>query len=81
MLVFKGEGLLVPFPAPKLAYHPLSVVCVFLFNIRSYSSYLEAVSSIRSLGTRHVALTRDPLNVVLSHFVMYNLAFILFDTK
>jgi hypothetical protein len=31
--------------------------------IRSYPPYLEAVSSIRNLRTRHAVVTRDPLNI------------------
>jgi hypothetical protein len=30
--------------------------------LRSYPPYLEAVSSIRNLRTRHVVVTRDPPN-------------------
>jgi hypothetical protein len=31
--------------------------------IRSYPPYLEAVSSIRNLRTRHAVMTRDPPNM------------------
>jgi hypothetical protein len=32
--------------------------------IRNHPPYLEAVSSIRSLRTRHAVVTRDPPNMV-----------------
>jgi hypothetical protein len=32
--------------------------------IRSYPPYLEGISSIRNLRTRHAVVTRDPPNMV-----------------
>ena len=43
MVSFHGEELLAPRPTLKLKNHPLSGVRDYLFNIRSYPSYLEAV--------------------------------------
>jgi hypothetical protein len=39
---------------------PFSAVGDYLFNIRSYPPYLETVSSICNLRTRHAVVTRDP---------------------
>jgi hypothetical protein len=50
-------------PKPQVEGHPLSAVRDCLFNI--YPSYLETVSSIRSLRTHHAVVTRYPLNTVL----------------
>jgi hypothetical protein len=47
--------------APKLEQLQLLIL-----NVPSYPLYLEAVSSILSLRTRHAVVTRDPLNVVYS---------------
>jgi hypothetical protein len=47
-------------PTPKLKDHPLSALR-HLFNI--FPAVWEAVSSIRNLRTRHVAVSRDPLNM------------------
>jgi hypothetical protein len=57
-LIFYGEELLAPRPTPKLEDHPLLIQ-----YIHSYPPYLEAVSSIRNLRTRHAAVTKDPLNM------------------
>jgi hypothetical protein len=60
-LIFYGEELLAPRPAPKLEDHPL--VCFpqqLIQYIRSYPPYLEAVSSICNLRTCHAMVTRDP---------------------
>jgi hypothetical protein len=38
--------------------------------IRGYSPYLEAVSYIRNLSTRHAVLTRDPPNMELEVYVL-----------
>jgi hypothetical protein len=63
-LVFYGEELLAPRPTPKLEGHPL-VGCprLLIQYIRNYPSYLEGVSSIRNLRTRHAVVTRDPPNM------------------
>jgi hypothetical protein len=37
---------------------------LFIQHIRSYPTYLEAISSIRNLRTRHVVVTSGLLNVV-----------------
>jgi hypothetical protein len=57
-LIFHGEELLAPRPTPKLEDQPLSAVrdCI-------YPAYLQAVSSIRNLRTRHAVVTRGPPNM------------------
>jgi hypothetical protein len=54
------ERLLDPCPNPNLDGHPL--VASTRSYIRSYPSYLEAVSFIRNPRTRHGVVTRDPVN-------------------
>jgi hypothetical protein len=51
-------------PNPQAGGPPL-VGCprLLIQYIRSYPPYLEAVSSIRNLRTRHAAVTRDPPNM------------------
>jgi hypothetical protein len=58
-LFFYGELLA---PRPTQAGGPPLVGCprLFIQYIRSYPSYLEGVSSIQNLRTRHVVVTRDP---------------------
>jgi hypothetical protein len=53
-----------PQPNPQ-AGEPTPVGCprLLIHYIRSYPPYLEAVSSIRNLRTRHAVVTRDPLNM------------------
>jgi hypothetical protein len=58
-LFFYGEEL-APRPTPKLEDHPLSAVSTAIQYIRSYPPYLETISSIRNLRTRHAVVTRDP---------------------
>jgi hypothetical protein len=59
-LIFYGEELLDPHPTPKLEDHPIGSQRLLIQYIRSYPPYLEAVSSIRNLRTRHALVTRDP---------------------
>jgi hypothetical protein len=54
-----------PRPTPKLGDNVLSALCDSYSYIHSYPPYLEAVSSIHNLRTRHVMVTTDPLNMVL----------------
>jgi hypothetical protein len=61
-LILYSEELLATLPTPKLENHPLSAVRDCLFNIFA-ALYLEAVSSIRNLRTRHAVVTRDPTNM------------------
>jgi hypothetical protein len=60
-LIFYGEELLAPRPTPKLEDHPPWQLIQY---IRSYPPYLEAISSINNLRTRHALVTRDPANMV-----------------
>jgi hypothetical protein len=67
-----------PPPHPQ-AGGPPPVGCPrLLFQyIRSYPPYLEAVSSIRNLRTRHAVVTGDPLNMglrLLSIFIAWKLS-------
>jgi hypothetical protein len=62
-LIFYGEELLAPRLSPKLEDHPFSV---FQYT-RSYPPYLETVSSIRNLRTRHAVVTRNPPNITVVH--------------
>ena len=48
-----GEGLLTLRPTPKLEDRLRGSPRLLIQYIRSYPSYLEAVSPIRNLGTRH----------------------------
>ena len=56
-----GPRLVIPFSSmltSKLEDHPFSDVHECAFSIlRGYNVYLEAISSIRSLRTRHAAVT------------------------
>jgi hypothetical protein len=40
-------------------------------DIRSYPPYLEGVSSIRNLRTRHAVVTSDPPNIVIYMSIIY----------
>lgn len=61
---FYDESLVASRQIPKLQDHPLRGCQLLIIQfIRSYSPYLEAVSLMRNLGTRHVGLTRGPLNM------------------
>jgi hypothetical protein len=55
----------VNLPPNPQAGGPLPVCCprLLIQYIRSYPPYLEAVSSIRNLRTRHAVVTEDTLNV------------------
>jgi hypothetical protein len=57
-------GLLSPMPNPQAGGPPL-VGCprLLIQYIRSYPTYLGAVSFIRILRTRHAVVTRDPPNM------------------
>jgi hypothetical protein len=59
-------GVVSP-PPNHQAGGPPPVGCprLFIQYIRSYPPYLEAVSSIRNLRTRHAVVTGDPLNMLL----------------
>jgi hypothetical protein len=60
--------LILSTPTPTLKDHPLSGCPRLLIKyIRRYPSYLEAVSSVRNLRTRHAAVTRDPPNMGVSY--------------
>jgi hypothetical protein len=63
-LIFYSEDLLVPRPTLQAGGPPL-VGCTRLLiqYIRVYPPYLEVVSSIRKLRTRHAVVTRDPPNM------------------
>jgi hypothetical protein len=54
-----------PTPKPQ-AEGPHLACCpqLLIQYIRSYPPYLEGVSSIRNLRTRHAVVTRDPPNMV-----------------
>jgi hypothetical protein len=62
--LFLRRGVVNLTPNPQAGGPPL-VGCPRLLNqyIRSYPPYLEAVSSIRNLRTRHAMVTRDPPNM------------------
>jgi hypothetical protein len=71
-LIFYGEELLAPRRTPQAGGPPL-VGCprLLIQYIRSYPPYLEAVSSIRNLRTRHAVVTRDPPNMVIKYIITY----------
>jgi hypothetical protein len=60
-LIFYFEELLAPLPT-SVARGPPLVGCpqLLIQYIRSYPPYLEAVSFIRNLRTRHAVVTRNP---------------------
>jgi hypothetical protein len=60
-LIFLRWGVVSPTPNPQAGGPPL-VGCprLLIQYIRSYPPYLEAVSSIRKLRTRHAVVTWDP---------------------
>jgi hypothetical protein len=61
---FLRWGVVSPPPNPQAGRQPV-VGCprLLIQYIRSYPPYLEAVSSIRNLRTRHAVVTRDSLNM------------------
>jgi hypothetical protein len=59
-LIFYGELLAQQPGGPPL----VGCVRLHIQYIRSYPTYLEAVSSIRNLRKRHAVVTRDPPNMV-----------------
>jgi hypothetical protein len=60
-LIFLRWGVVSPTPNPQAGGPPL-VGCprLLIQYIRSYPPYLEAVSYIRNVRTRHAVVTRDP---------------------
>jgi hypothetical protein len=64
--LFLRWGVVNPTPNPQ-AWGPPLVGCLWLLirytRIHSYTPYLEAVSSIHNLRTRHAMVTRDPVNM------------------
>jgi hypothetical protein len=53
-----------PMPNPKAGEPPLvGYLWLFIQYIRSYPPYLEAISSIWNLRTRHAVVTRDSSNM------------------
>jgi hypothetical protein len=62
--IFFMVGIVSPSPNSQLL-GPLPADCprVLIQNIRSYPTYLEALSSICNLRMHHAVVTRDPLNV------------------
>jgi hypothetical protein len=58
-------------PIPQLEDHILSAVRDCLFN-RSYCPYLEVVSSIHNLRTRHAVVRRNPLNMAVKQLLLRN---------
>ena len=56
-IVFYGEGLLAPRPAPKLGDHPSSAVRGCLFNLFTATLHIGGRSSIRNPRTRHALVT------------------------
>jgi hypothetical protein len=59
-------------PNPQAGRPPI-VGCpqLLIQYIRSYPPYLEGVSSIHNLRTRHAVVTRDPPNMVHIGLVLY----------
>jgi hypothetical protein len=62
-LFFCSEEFWAPRPTTKLEAHPLSAVAT-AYSVYSQLPYLEAISSICNLKTRHAVVTRDPLKYV-----------------
>jgi hypothetical protein len=61
---FLRWGIISPTTNPQAGGPPIFRYQWLLIQyIRSYPSYLVAVSSIRNLRTRHAMVTRDPLNI------------------
>jgi hypothetical protein len=62
-IFFYGGGVVSPPPNLQTG-RPPPVGCprLLIQYIRSYPSYLEAVSSIRNPRTRHAVVTSDPVN-------------------
>jgi hypothetical protein len=71
---FLRWGVVRPTPNSQAGGPPL-VGCLRLLiqYIRSYPPYLEAISSIRNLRTRHAVVTRDPLNMAIDGLSILNL--------
>jgi hypothetical protein len=50
--------------------HLVSCPLLLIHYIRSYPPYLEAVSSVRNLRTRHAVVTRDPTNMDILYLLI-----------
>jgi hypothetical protein len=76
--LFFRRGVVSSTPNPQAGDSPL-VGCprLFIQYIRSYPPYLEDVSSIRNLRTRHAVVTRDPLNMDCRITIIYYVEVIL----
>jgi hypothetical protein len=62
--LFFRWGVVSPTPNPQAGGSPLVGSPRLLIQyIRSYPPYLEGVSSIRNVRTRHAVVTRDPPNM------------------
>jgi hypothetical protein len=69
-LIFYDEKLLALTPNTQAGGPPLAGRPQLLIQyIRSCPPYLEAVSSIRNLRTRHAVVTRDTLNTASTYQV------------
>jgi hypothetical protein len=75
-LIFLRWGVVSPKPKPQAEGPPL-VGCprLFIQYIRSYAPYLEVVSFIRHLRTRHAVVTMDPINMEGAHNMLIKLSF------
>jgi hypothetical protein len=62
-LIFYGEELLAPRPTPAEGPPLVGCLRLLIYYIRSYPPYMEAVSSIRNLRTRHAVVTKGPPNM------------------
>jgi hypothetical protein len=61
----RSHGVVYPMPNSQARGSPLVGCTILLIQyFRSHPPYLEAVSSVRNLRTRHAVVTRDPLNMV-----------------
>jgi hypothetical protein len=59
-----GGGLLAPAQPPSWRATPCRLSATAIQYIRSYPPYLEAVSSIRNLSTRHAVVKKGPPKMV-----------------
>jgi hypothetical protein len=59
--------VVIPPPNPQAGGPPpVGSPRLLIQYIRRYPPYLEAVSSIRNLRTRHAVVTGDPLNMAMN---------------
>jgi hypothetical protein len=64
VFLFLRWGVVSPPPNPQAGGPPLvGYLRLLIQYIGGCLPYLEAVSSIRNLRTRHAVVTRDPLNM------------------